>query len=82
MVLVLAEMSGARQRESPCNNVTFKDLRLRLQEELKRVEHARIARIRHYLTVSCFPPPGVAPWMYIWHFGLDQNLLNVTSLCR
>jgi hypothetical protein len=57
LVVVLMQMSQVHTRA----RTTLKDLQRRLKEELKRVEHARIVRIRHYLTVSCLPAPGVAP---------------------
>ncbi|OWZ20756.1 hypothetical protein PHMEG_0004788 [Phytophthora megakarya] len=47
-----------------------------------RYEYARLVRIRHHLNVACLPRPDVAPWMYIWYFGTDENFLNTTSLCR
>ncbi|POM69056.1 Hypothetical protein PHPALM_14698 [Phytophthora palmivora] len=47
-----------------------------------REEHARMVRVRHYLTVSCLPKPEASPWMYIWYYGTDTNFLTVTSLCR
>ncbi|OWZ06669.1 hypothetical protein PHMEG_00021049 [Phytophthora megakarya] len=36
---------------------TLQDVQARLKEELMRIEHARIVRIRHYLTVQCLPRP-------------------------
>jgi hypothetical protein len=78
LIVVLLQMSRAHVRV----DTTLKDLQRRLKEELKRVEHARIVRIRHYLTVQCLPAPDGAPWMYIWTFGMDENFLCVTSLCR
>ncbi|KAE8970186.1 hypothetical protein PR003_g28578 [Phytophthora rubi] len=78
VVVVLSGMSRARVRA----HRSLKGLQRRLKEELMRVEHARLVRIRHYITASCLPRPDVAPWMYMWFFGTDENFLNVTSLCR
>lgn len=75
-VLTLISQKRSRLRAS------LRDLRRRLNEELMRAEHARLVRIRHYMTVSCLPKPDVAPWMYIWIFGSDENFLTVTSLYR
>jgi hypothetical protein len=74
LIVVLLQMSRAHARA----DTTLKDLQRRLKEELNCVEHAQIVRIRHYLTVPCLP----RPWMYIWNFGMDENFLCVTSLCR
>ncbi|KAG2899134.1 hypothetical protein PC117_g22358 [Phytophthora cactorum] len=51
-------------------------------EEFERLEHARLVWIRHYLTAPSLLKPDVAPWTYIWLFGPDKNLLNVTDLSR
>ncbi|POM81449.1 Hypothetical protein PHPALM_578 [Phytophthora palmivora] len=63
-------------------NVALQDLKRRLHDEQMREEHARMVRVRHYLTVSCLPKPEASPWMYIWYYGTDTNFLTVTSLCR
>ncbi|EGZ07391.1 hypothetical protein PHYSODRAFT_387892, partial [Phytophthora sojae] len=77
-LVVLCMMSETRQRMLDA----VKDLRRRLGEERKRAEHARMVRIRHYVTASCLPAPRLAPWMYIWWFGSDKNFIKITSLCR
>jgi hypothetical protein len=71
-------LARVRQRASR----TLRDLRRRLNEEMQRVEHARIVRVRHYLTADCIPKPEAVPWMYIWLFGSDENFMNIISLCR
>ncbi|KAG6949762.1 hypothetical protein JG687_00014648 [Phytophthora cactorum] len=54
----------------------------RRMEEFERLEHARLVWIRHCLTAPSLLKPDVAPWTYIWLFGPDKNLLNVTDLSR
>ncbi|KAE9266389.1 hypothetical protein PR003_g32141, partial [Phytophthora rubi] len=82
MTVLTLFLAAQTQRRAVATSATLKDLHRRLMEELMRVEHARLVRIRHYLTVPCLPRPDVAPWMYIWYFGNDENFINVTSLCR
>ncbi|OWY99092.1 LOW QUALITY PROTEIN: hypothetical protein PHMEG_00029973 [Phytophthora megakarya] len=78
-VLLALLLESQTQRRA---STALRELKLRLKEELMRIEHARLVRVRHYLTVPCLPKPGLAPWMYIWTFGSDENLLDVTSPCR
>ncbi|EGZ10066.1 hypothetical protein PHYSODRAFT_521770 [Phytophthora sojae] len=75
-LVVLCMMSETRQRMLDA----VKDLRRRLGEERKRAEHARMVRIRHYVTTSCLPAPRLAPWMHIWWFGSDKNFITITSV--
>ncbi|POM77371.1 Hypothetical protein PHPALM_5253, partial [Phytophthora palmivora] len=52
LLVVLYEQSHTRRYMV----AALKDLKRRLQEERMREEHARLVRVRHYLTVSCLPP--------------------------
>ncbi|OWZ09060.1 hypothetical protein PHMEG_00018299 [Phytophthora megakarya] len=78
VLLALLLMSKSR-KQAPSR---LSSLYTRVKEELMRIEHARLVRIKHYLTVSCLPTPEVAPWMYIWAHGTDENLFTITSLGR
>ncbi|OWZ17433.1 LOW QUALITY PROTEIN: hypothetical protein PHMEG_0008623 [Phytophthora megakarya] len=44
-----------------------------------RYEHPRLVRIRYHLNVGCLRRPDVAPWMYIWYFRTDENVMHITS---
>ncbi|KAG3066152.1 hypothetical protein PI124_g20000 [Phytophthora idaei] len=60
----------------------LQDLRHRIYEEIMRAEHARLVRMRHYVTVKALADPEMAPWMYVWLGGTDVNILVVTRLSR
>lgn len=77
-LLVLRATRRSRQRAFEA----LQELRRRLIEEVQRAEHARIVRIRHYLTKPCLLDPAESAWMRIWTRGNDEAFLATTSLCR
>ncbi|ETM52254.1 hypothetical protein L914_04088 [Phytophthora nicotianae] len=58
------------------------ELRKRISAEILRLEWKRLVRTRHYLTRDCLKDPECSDWMVIWNNGLEENLINTTSLSR
>ncbi|ETL45959.1 hypothetical protein L916_04075 [Phytophthora nicotianae] len=58
------------------------ELRKRISAEILRLEWKRLVRTRYYLTRDCLKDPECSDWMVIWNNGLEENLINTTSLSR
>jgi hypothetical protein len=78
IILALCVACDIDQREAD----RLRRLRERLFEECKRVERARLLRMRHYQTAQALPSPSLSPGMFVWYFSTDTNVINTTGLCR